>query len=105
LWMVLAEEGSRIGACRYGPDLHVRVGKQQPEQLSACITCCTCHCDPYSHPHDYATDNKVMHINISRRGAVVLCILCEWRGCTLQTGWVAPPCAAGWMNSWAEASA
>ena len=35
--MVLAEECSRIGASRHGPDLHLRMRKQQSEQLSARI--------------------------------------------------------------------
>ena len=69
--MVLAEECSRIGACRHGPYRHVRMRKQQPEQLSACITRCTCHCGPYSHPHDYAIHDKVMHDSVSRSEAVV----------------------------------
>ena len=69
--MVLAEECSRIGACRHGTYRHVWMGKQQPEQLSACITCGACHCNPYSHPHDYATHDKVMHDSVSRRGVVV----------------------------------
>ena len=63
--MVLAEECSRIGAGRYDPDLHLRMGKQQPEQLSACITCGACHCGPYRHRHDYATHNKNMHVGVS----------------------------------------
>jgi hypothetical protein len=44
--MVLAEECSRAGARRHGPDLYMRMGKEQPEQLSACITCCAHHGDP-----------------------------------------------------------
>jgi hypothetical protein len=46
LWVVLAEECSRIGACRYGSNLHLGMGKQQAEELSACITSGTCHRSP-----------------------------------------------------------
>jgi hypothetical protein len=46
LWVVLTEERSRTGASRYGPDLHLGMGKQQPEELSACITSAACHRSP-----------------------------------------------------------
>jgi post-segregation antitoxin (ccd killing protein) len=70
LWMVLAKLCSRISGRRHSPDLHLRMGQQQPEQLSARITCCASYGDPYSHSHDYAIDDKVMHVHVSRRDAV-----------------------------------
>ena len=64
--MVLAKWCSRIGGRRYSADLHLRMGQQQPEQFSARITCRASYGDPYSHPHDYAIDDKVMHIHVSQ---------------------------------------
>ena len=43
LWVVLAEECSRIGACCYSSNLNLGMDKQQAEELSACITSGTCH--------------------------------------------------------------
>ena len=62
LRMVLAEECSRIGASRHGPDLHLRMRKQQSEQLSARIASGACHRSPHSHPHEYAMIGNFMHL-------------------------------------------
>jgi hypothetical protein len=42
------------------------MGKQQAEELSACITSGACHRSPYSHPHEYAIVDNFMHIGISK---------------------------------------
>ncbi len=61
LWMVLAEQRSSTGTCGQSANFHSRVRKQQPEELSACITCGACYCNPYSHPHEYAMHGNFMH--------------------------------------------
>ena len=61
LWMVLAEQRSRTGTCAKSPNFDIGMRKQQPEQLSACITCGACYCNPYSHPHEYAMHGNFMH--------------------------------------------
>jgi hypothetical protein len=63
--MVLTEDGSGIGARGQGPDLDLGVSEQQPEQLSACITCGACHRNPRSHPHEYAIVDNFMHLGVS----------------------------------------
>jgi hypothetical protein len=70
LWMMLTQEGSRVGVRCYRPDFHVGMRKQQPEQLSACIASGACHRNPHCHPHDYATHNKIMHQLVSELGSV-----------------------------------
>ena len=65
LWMVLAQQCSRAGARRDCPDFHIGMTKQQPKQLSACITCGTRHCSPYGHPHEYGRTDKFMHFRVS----------------------------------------
>ena len=66
---MLTEECSGVGACRYGPDLHLGMGKQQAEKLPTCITSGTRHRNPYGHPHEYATHDNFMHNRVSMREA------------------------------------
>jgi hypothetical protein len=66
--MVLAEKCSRVAACSNRPNLHNWMREQQPEKLSACITCGASHRGPYSHPHEYAIVDNFMHISVSRAG-------------------------------------
>ena len=54
LWMVLAQERSGVGARRHGPNLHLGMPEQQPEQLSARIASGASYRNPHSHPHEYA---------------------------------------------------
>ena len=70
LWMVLAEQRSCTGTCGQSPNFHSRVRKQQPEQFSACITRSACYCNPYNHSHEYATNDKFMHNDVSRSEAI-----------------------------------
>jgi hypothetical protein len=65
---VLTEEGAGIAAGGDRANLNHGVTKQQAEHLSACITGSTCHRSPYSHPHEYAMADKLMHFRISRAG-------------------------------------
>jgi hypothetical protein len=65
LWMVLAEQRSSTGTCGQSANFHSRVRKQQPEELSACITCSACYCNPYSHSHEYAINDNFMHNSVS----------------------------------------
>ena len=51
---MLAEGRPGTGTRSQRPNFHSWMRKQQPEQLSACITCGTCYRDPNNHPHEYA---------------------------------------------------
>lgn len=62
MWLVLTEESSGVGARSHGPDFHSWMRKQQPEQLSACITCSTRYRDPRNHSHEYAISSNFMHL-------------------------------------------
>jgi hypothetical protein len=66
LWVVLTEERSGIGACRYGSNLHLGMAKQQAEELSARITSGTRHRSPYGHSHEYAIHDNFMHMGVSK---------------------------------------
>ena len=52
---------------RSEPQFPLPSAEQQPEQLSACITCSACYRNPYSHPHEYATDDNFMHNEFQSR--------------------------------------
>ena len=75
--MVLAEECSRIGASRHGPDLDLRMRKQQTEQLSARIASSTRYSNPHTHPHEYAMFRNFMQRSVSRFGTPVLIIAAQ----------------------------
>jgi len=66
---VLAQEGSGVGARRYGPNLYLGMREQQSEQLSARIASGASYRSPHSHPHEYASLNNFMHFSVSRFGA------------------------------------
>lgn len=65
--VMLAEECAGIGVGGDCADLNAGMGKQQAEQLSPCITGGTCHRRPYSHSHEYATTDKLMHFRLMTR--------------------------------------
>ena len=56
----ITEATAHVGVPGHGPDLHLRMVEQQPEQLTARIPGGACHRYSRRHLHEYAIGSKVM---------------------------------------------